>query len=376
MTTQTARNHIAQAARTTGERSRRALGRFHARLILLVIVCVAAVAVGAGLAFARSGGSTIGTGVVVVNTKLSYQGGAAAGTGIVLTSSGEVLTNNHVIQGATSIEVVLPGTTHQYTAKVVGYDVSADVAVLQISGASNLKTASVGDSSKLTTGQAVKAVGNAGGTGTLASASGTVTGLGKSITVSGDQGSTERLTGMIETNAALQPGDSGGPLLNKNGQVVGMDTAASTGFAYTAAGPTNSASDSYAIPINTALTLAKQVESGKASAAVHIGPTAFLGVSVASTTGNGGFGGGGPGNAAPAAGALIAGTVAGGPAASAGLTTGDVITAIDGHTVSSPSAISSLILAKKPGAKITVTYTDPTGASQVTTVTLGSGPAQ
>ncbi|MFL5962736.1 MAG: S1C family serine protease [Gaiellaceae bacterium] len=360
---------IANAARASARRSVDVVGRFHARLVLATLVALATIGTGAGLALARSNASTIGTGVVVVDTKLGYQGGAAAGTGIVLTSSGEVLANNHVIQGATSVEVVVPGTTHQYSAKVLGYDVSADVAVLQVQGASNLKTASIGDSSKVTAGQAVKALGNAGGTGTLAAASGTVTGLRKSITVSGDQGGTEQLTGLIETNAPLQPGDSGGPLLNANGQVIGMDTAASTGFTnFQAAG----ASDSYAIPINTAVTLAKQIESGKASTAVHIGPTAFLGVEIASPAG---FGPGGFGGAAPA-GALIAGTAAGGPAASAGLTAGDVVTAINGRAVSSPAAITSIILTKKPGAKITITYTDQSATSHVTTVTLGSGPPQ
>jgi S1-C subfamily serine protease len=360
----------ANAARASARRSVDAVGRFHARLVLATVVVLATIGVGAGLAFARGNASTIGTGVVVVNTKLGYLNGTAAGTGIVLTSSGEVLTNNHVIQGATSVTVSVPGTTHRYSAKVVGYDVSADVAVLQLQGASNLKTASVGDSSKVTAGQSVKALGNAGGTGTIATASGTVTGLRQSITVSGDQGGSERLTGLIETNAALQPGDSGGPLLNTKGQVIGMDTAASTGFTFQAA----AASDSYAIPINTAITLAKQIESGKASTAVHIGPTAFLGVEIASTV-NTGFGPGGFGGSA-SAGGLIAGTAAGGPAASAGLTAGDVITAINGRTVSSPSAITSLILTKKPGAKITVTYTDQSGTSHVATVTLGSGPPQ
>jgi S1-C subfamily serine protease len=325
---------------------------------------VAAVGVGATFAFARTT-ATIGTGVVVVNTKLGYQAGAAAGTGIVLTSSGEVLTNNHVIQGATSVDVVVPGTTHHYTGKVVGYDVSADVAVVQLSGASNLTTASLGDSSKVTTGQAVKAVGNAGGTGTLISASGTVTGLAKAITVSDTSGGSERLTGLIETNTALQPGDSGGPLLNSSRKVIGMDTAASTSFAFRSA----TAADSYAIPINTAQAIAKQIESGKATPAIHIGPTALLGVQVTTAVGNGGFG-------AATAGALIAGTVAGGPAESAGLTAGDVITAINGKAVSSPSAISSVILTKKPGAKVTVTYTDQSGTRHVTTVTLGSGPPQ
>ena len=340
-----------------------AFARAHARLLLLVLVLVIALGTGAGLAFARSGSAKIGTGVVVIDTRLSFQDSAAAGTGIVLTSSGEILTNNHVIKGATAIQVVVPGTTHHYTAKVVGYDVAADVAVLQLSGASNLKAASIGDSSKVMTGQVVRAVGNAGGTGTLTPATGTVTGLHKAITVSDDQGGSARLTGLIETNAALQPGDSGGPLLNAGGRVIGVDTAASTGFAFAA----DRASDSYAIPINTALTLARQIESGKSSAAVHVGPTAFLGIQVAS-----GFGNGGPSTA----GVVVAGTVAGGPADSAGLTVGDVITAIDGRAVSSPSSITSYILTKKPGAKVAVTYVDQTGASQVTTVTLGSGPPQ
>jgi S1-C subfamily serine protease len=345
--------------------SLRRLGRFRIRLILVTVVALAALGIGAGFAFARSSAPTIGTGVVVVNTKLSYEGGAAAGTGIVLTSSGEVLTNNHVIQGETSVQVAVPGTTHTYSGKVVGYDVSADIAVIQLSGASNLKTVSLGDSSKVTAGQAVKAVGNAGGTGTLTSATGTVTTRGKSITVSNDQGGTEQLAGMIETNAALQPGDSGGPLLSSSGKVIGMDTAASTSFGFRAA----TASDSYAIPINTATTIAKQIESGKATAVVHIGSTAFMGVQIASALGNG-FGG------TTSAGALIAGTVAGGPAASAGLTAGDVITAINGQSVSSPSAITSFILTKKPAAKITVSYTDQLGTSHATTVTLGSGPPQ
>ena len=346
----------------------RAVGRFPTRLVLVTLVAVAAIGVGAGFAFARSSASTIGTGVVVIDTKLGLQSAAAAGTGIVLTPSGEVLTNNHVIRGATSVQVVVPGTGREYSAKVVGYDVSADVAVLQLSGASNLKTASLADSSKVTTGQAVTAVGNAGGTGTLATAFGTVTGLGKSITVGDDQGGSEKLAGLIETDAALQPGDSGGPLLNANGKVIGLDTAASTSFGFRAA----AASDSYAIPINTATTIARQIESGKASTAVHIGLTPFLGVQIATTVGNGAFGYGGTASV----GSLIAGVVTGGPAASAGLTAGDLITAINGQAVSSPATIPSLILTKKPGAKITVAYADRSGARHVTTVTLGSGPPQ
>jgi S1-C subfamily serine protease len=374
MTTQMpVRLRITNAARAAAGRRIRVLGHLPARLTLVTLVAVAAIGVGAGFAFARSSAPTIGTGVVVIDTKLGVQGGAAAGTGIVLTPSGEVLTNNHVIRGATSVEVVVPGSTHHYSAKVVGYDVSADVAVLQLSGASNLKTASLGDSSKVMVGQTVVALGNAGGTGTLTPASGTVTGVAESITVSDDQGGSERLTGLIETDAALQPGDSGGPLMNAKGKVIGVDSAAATGFTFRVV----SASDSYAIPINTAVRVAKQIESGNASSTVHIGPTPFLGVQIASTVGSRGFGQGGLGSRGTApAGGLVAGVVPGGPAAAAGLTAGDVITAINGHTVSSPSAITSLILTKKPGAKIKVTYTDQSAASHVTTVILGSGPPQ
>ena len=336
------------------------MNRFRTRLALATIVALAMVGVAAGFAFARSSTPAIGTGVVVVNTKLAYENGSAAGTGIVLTSSGEILTNNHVIQGETSVQVAVPGTSHTYTGKVVGYDVAADVAVIKLSGASNLKTASVGDSSTLTVGAAVKALGNGGGTGRLTSAAGSVTGLARSITVSNDQGGSENLAGLIETNAALQPGDSGGPLYTGAGKVVGMNTATSTSFGFRAV----SASDSYAIPINKALAIVRQVDSGKATAAVHIGATPFMGVQITSAVGYG------------ASGAVVAATVSGGPAAAAGLEAGDVITAINGKSFSSPSAITALILTKKPGAKITVTYTDQYGTSHVTTVTLGSGPPQ
>ena len=282
---------------------------------------------------------------------------------MVLTSSGEILTNNHVIRGATKITVLVPGTTRLYTAKVVGYDVTDDVAVLQAIGASNLKTVATASSSKLAVGDAVTAVGNAGGTGTLTSARGAITRLQKSIVVSDDQGGTARLTGLIGVNAGVQPGDSGGPLLNSAGKVIGMDTAGSTGYV----SRSTTATQAYAIPIAKALSIAKQVESGQASTRVHIGKTPFLGIQVASDIRGGGV---------SSAGAVVAGVMSGGPAASAGLSAGDVITAIDGHAISSSSSITSVILTKKPGAKVTISHTDQLGASHSTTVTLASGPAQ
>jgi S1-C subfamily serine protease len=340
--------------------------RLPRRGVLLVVGLLGA-SVGAVMALAHGKAAPItaptGSGVVVIDTDLAYQGAAAAGTGMVLTSSGKVLTNNHVISGATTIKVVVPKTGHSYKARVIGYDRTADVALLQLQGASDLKTVSI-SSANLSVGATVTARGNAGGDGKITSASGTVTGLGKSITASDDTGGSENLTGLIETNAGLQPGDSGGPLVDSQGQVVGMDTAASSRFVF----QDISTTDAYAIPIAKARTIADGISSGKASATIHIGKTAFLGIEAGSVD-NGG-------QVASAAGALIVGVASGGPAASASLAAGDVITALNGRTVSSPTEISAFVLTKKPGAKIRAAYVDQSGTSHTATVTLGSGPAQ
>ena len=337
----------------------RIMRRIHFRAALVALVALGAIGSGTAYAATRATSRPIGTGVVVVNTNLRYQNASAAGTGIVLTSSGEILTNNHVIAGATTIRVVVPKTTHTYTARVVGYSTTADVAVLQLQKASNLKTVKTGSASNLKLGARVTAVGNAGGTGTLVSSRGTVTGLNKTITVQDDNGATERLTGLIETNATLQPGDSGGPLLNSSGRVVGIDTAASSSSPFASA-----SSDGYAIPIGKATTISKQIVSGKSSATVHIGATAFMGVQL----------GNGPSFAGQ--GTTIVGLVPGGPAAAARLVPGDVITAVAGRAVSSPSDIEPIILAHKPGDKVTVTYTDASGLSQTASITLAIGPPQ
>jgi S1-C subfamily serine protease len=168
-------------------------------------------------------------------------------------------------------------------------------------------------------------------------------------------------------NAPVEPGDSGGPLVNSRGQVVGMDTAASSQFGRQDV----AATDAYAIPIAKAVTIAHAIASGQASATIHIGATAFLGIEVAPVDSYG-FGGQG----ASAGGAMIAGVVSGGPAARAGLAAGDVIAAINGHPVSSPAAIPTLILAKKPGAKVTVAFVDQFGTHHTASVTVGSGPPQ
>jgi S1-C subfamily serine protease len=272
---------------------------------------------------------------------------------MVLRSNGEILTNNHVIKGATTINVRIPGTTLRYSARVVGYDAADDIAVLQLRSASNLKTVTT-SAAKVAVGQTVRAVGNAGGTGRIVSATGRITGLAKAITVADENGNPSRLSGLIETNAALQPGDSGGPLLNSAGRVIGMDTAASQSSPFA-----NYSNDGYAIPIAKALSVVKQVETGHSTARVHVGSTAFLGVQVQD----------GP------SGVTIVGVVANGPAAQAGLVAGDVITAMDGSSVASSSTIQKAVLARTPGTKVSVTYLDDMGSHTVT-VTLGTGPAQ
>ena len=309
--------------------------------------------------------------VDVVST-LDYGEGEAAGTGIVLTSSGEVLTNNHVVDGATSIEVTDVGNGKTYSATVVGYDVTSDIAVIKLKDASGLETAMLGNSSPVAVGQSVVGIGNAGGVGgTPSAATGTVTALGQDITASDEStGSEEQLTGLIETDADIQAGDSGGPLVNFSGQVVGIDTAGSSTFQFQPGGSQNgsgSSSDGFAIPINEATSIAKEIESGQSSSSVHNGATAFLGVEVASTSGYYGsqFG---------VSGATIGGVVSGSPAATVGLSQGDTITSIAGHTVSSSTSLRDVLLEYHPGQKVSVTWLGSSGSSHTTTVDLASGP--
>jgi len=231
------------------EPPRRPRGR-HALGLTATAVVALAVGAGAGIGLSQGGSTPSGNatatsktmlttsqiasrvdpGLVDVTSTLGYQGATAKGTGIVLTSNGEVLTNNHVVNGATSVSVTDIGNGKTYKATVVGYDQSHDVAVLQLSGASGLTTAATGNSSTVKVGDNVVGLGNAGGAdGTPSVAAGTVTALNQSITASDEgSGSSEQLSGLIQTNANIQPGDSGGPLVNSYGQIIGMDTAASS----------------------------------------------------------------------------------------------------------------------------------------------------
>jgi len=305
-------------------------------------------------------------GVVDIDTRLGFRNGSAAGTGMVLTPSGEVLTNNHVIDGATRITATLVDTGRTYQATVVGTDPTEDVAVIQLQGASGLKTVPTGDSSAVAPGDDVVALGNAGGAGGAPDVvSGTVQAVGRTITA-GELGgaSSETLAGLIQTDAPLQPGDSGGPLVNSAGQVIGMNTAASSGRRFSAG-----AAESFAIPMARALNVAHQIESGRATAAVHIGLPALLGVSIdPSSAGQGGSGSGGVG-------AAIAGVESGLPAAGAGLSAGDTITSLDGHAVDSSQTLSALMKTHHPGDRVTVGWTDASGGQHSAALTLATGPA-
>jgi S1-C subfamily serine protease len=327
------------------------------RLVLVALVAMTAIAVTA--AFAGAAPRSLSTGVVVIRT--TYANGTGAATGMVLTPSGEVLTNNHVVRGATQLRVRVPDTGRTYRAQVLGYSVSADVALLKLRGASGLETVSLGSSSTAEIGDQVSAVGNAGGTGTLTVKEGSITGLRRMITVGEGPADSTRLTHLIETNADLQPGDSGGPLLDAAGRVVGMNAAVSVQL-----GAGSAASDGYAIPIARATSIVKQVESASSSAAVHIGATPFLGVSVARPT-----------SFQPVTrGVLVAGVKAGSPAARAGLGPGDVIVALNGNAVPSYAKLVTRLLRWHPGDTARIAWVDELGSRSSATVTLASGPPQ
>jgi S1-C subfamily serine protease len=322
--------------------------------------------------------SKVTPGLVDVNSTFSYQRASGAGTGIVLTSTGEVLTNNHVVNGATSISVTDLGNSKTYTAKVVGYDDTDDVAVLQLQNASGLATASIGNSSTATVGEPIVAVGNAGGTGgTPTSAGGSITGLNQTVSASDElDGLTEQLTGLIGVNADVQPGDSGGPLVNTSGEVIGIDTAGQNGSSTFEFSGQSEPSEAFAIPINRAISIVKTIESGHGTSTIHVGPAPFLGVMVPpSDTSEGGFGGyfGGSGGSTTS-GVSISGVVSGGTAAKAGLVAGDVITSFDGRSTTSPTTLTHLLVPLHPGNKVELGWTDSSGTSHTATVVLQSGP--
>jgi S1-C subfamily serine protease len=342
-------------------------------------------------------------GLVDITSNLKYNGETAEGTGMIISASGLVLTNNHVIDQSTSVRVNLATSVDQsFSAKVLGYDAADDVALLQLQGASRLTPVHFGNSSQVRLGTPVLALGNAEGHGGATPAQGIINALDRSIQAS-DEGSnsTENLNHMLQTNARIEQGDSGGALANNAGQVIGMITAANTST------PGQSSSGStlgFAIPINSALAIARQIASGQPSATVHIGLPGFLGVEVATSNSSdpqqqaadeaqagrkdrtgaatnscstSNQPSGVPARVAPiAAGALIVGVLCDSAAASAGMVPGDVITSVDRQPITTPGSLTTITGKYHPGDVVSVLWVSRNGIEHTTKMQLGEGPAR
>lgn len=302
---------------------------------------------------------------VDINADTPTGGGQVAGTGMIITSNGEVLTNNHVIDHTVNIRAQIDGTGKVYQVKVIGYDVNDDVALVQLVGASGLPTVSIGDSSKLSVGDAITVLGNAlGKGGTPAQVSGTIAQIGGTITASDDSGNTETLTGMIQVSAAIEPGDSGGPEVNSAGQVIGMTTAGQT-----SGNPNRQQTTStvgFAIPINKAMQIVAEIRSGSGPH-VHIGLAALLGVGVQATQ---------PvqpdcSTSRAASGAWVGTVSPNSPAAGAGVTVCGRITGIGGSSVSTTQDLYTAMAGFVAGQAVSVTWLDASAVSHRATITLG-----
>lgn len=283
-----------------------------------------------------------------------------AGTGIIISESGYILTNRHVVNDADKVKVVLADGTSYDGVDVIGVDPANDLAFLKIKDGKNLKAATIGDSSKVEVGEKVIAIGNALGQYQTSVTSGIVSGLGRPL-VAGDQasGNTEQLSNLLQTDAAINPGNSGGPLVNLDGEVIGINTAIDQ----------EAQGIGFAIPINDAKGLIKSVTTtGKLT-------RAFLGVSHIAVTSD----------VAKeyklpiTYGAYIsndngAAVTPGSPAAKAGIKDGDIITKLDGTKIDANHPLLSAISAYQPGDKVSVTYMRD-GKETTVTVTLATYPS-
>jgi S1-C subfamily serine protease len=275
----------------------------------------------------------------------------SAGTGMILSADGKVLTNYHVVAGTEQLTVVVVDSNANYEAKLVGFDATHDVALLQLQNASGLQTITV-DNDPVSTGSSVSVVGNAEGGGVLIRADGQVTGTEKSLTVSSDSpwGAEENLEGLIEANANAVPGDSGGPMFDDEAEVTGMTTAGSERESLT-----------YAIPIADALSIVQVIEAGQDSGTVRVGPAGYLGISVEPARGH-------------RQGRQIQTVSEGGPADQAGITAGSTLISVGDEEIRGDTNVANVVRALEPGSQVVVTWYDPYGEQKSATVTLGESP--
>jgi putative serine protease PepD len=298
--------------------------------------------------------------VVSIDSQSGDSGGSAggdfvqaAGSGMILTPDGEVLTNNHVIAGASSVTVTLFAQTKSLTAHVLGTDPTDDLALLQIDHTSGLPTVTFGDSSRTRVGDSVLAIGNAlalAGGPTVTE--GIVSAENRSLSAQNDTGQTENLSGLLQTDAAINPGNSGGPLVNSDAQVVGMNTAvasSSTGNA-----PTENIGFAIAVDsVKPRLTQLRQGGSGGTANTTPVVPSAnsaYIGVTVGTVT---------PAlqqqdNLTPSSGALVLSVQPGSPAEMAALQVNDVIVSFNSTTIQSPSDLTAAIHPLKPGDRVSL----------------------
>jgi S1-C subfamily serine protease len=275
----------------------------------------------------------------------------SAGTGMIVTKDGYILTNKHVIDGASKVQVITDAGDTYTDVEIVGTDPLNDVAYLKIKNAKDLPTVTLGDSKTIAVGQPVLAIGNALGAYQNTVTQGVISGTGRSLEAGDSNGqNTETLTDMLQTDAAINPGNSGGPLVNAAGDVIGINTAVST----------SANGLGFAIPISATKGMLNRIIAGKSAerAVLNLSYTTVT-ASLAKK------------NDLPVSkGAYVSKVIAGGPADEAGIEKGDIITKVGNVEVGRAGSISTLVGEYQVGDKVELTYRrgDDTKTAVVTLV--------
>lgn len=306
---------------------------------------------GSGTAKAASGESVDWTSVAssvsgsVVSIQAQLSNGTAAGSGAILDEKGDIVTNNHVISGAQNIQVTL-SNGQMYTAQIVGTDTTTDLAVIKLDNPpSDLKPVTFADSDKLAVGEAIMAIGNPLGYDDTAT-TGIVSALNRPVSVMDDSNKTQIITNAVQIDAAVNPGNSGGPTFNAAGEVIGINSSiASTATSSSEAG---SIGIGFAIPANLVKRVANEIiENGSVK---HVA----LGVTIQSATVEAdGVVRGGAKIVTPSNGGTA--VVEGSPAAKAGLKADDTIVAFNGNAVNNNYSLLGFVRAAALGDKVTLT---------------------